>query len=84
MQDSLAAVERFEVSGDRLTLHSEGGQVLVLDPVGSSRAADTLFAGPAIGGHGERPHTGTGAGDTAVTGDAPVSLYPAALASAPS
>ncbi|MYJ12234.1 MAG: hypothetical protein F4086_18165, partial [Gemmatimonadetes bacterium] len=27
-------------------------------------------------GHDERPHTGTGAGDTAVTGDAPVSLTP--------
>ena len=28
MQDSLATVERFEVSGERLTLHSEGGQAL--------------------------------------------------------
>ncbi len=34
MQDSLATVKRFEVSGDRLTLHSEGGQVLVFDRVG--------------------------------------------------
>ena len=31
MQDSLATVERFEISGERLTLHSEGGQVLVFD-----------------------------------------------------
>ena len=31
MQDSLATVERFEVSGERLTLHSEGGQVLVFE-----------------------------------------------------
>ena len=29
MQDLLATVERFEVSGDQLTLHSEGGQALV-------------------------------------------------------
>ena len=29
MQDLLATVERFEVSGEQLTLHSEGGQVLV-------------------------------------------------------
>ncbi len=34
MQDSLATVERFEVSGERLALHSEGGQVLVFDRVG--------------------------------------------------
>ena len=34
MQDSLATVERFEVSGDRLTLHSEGGQALVFERVG--------------------------------------------------
>ena len=34
MQDSLATVERFEVSGERLTLHSEGGQVLVFERVG--------------------------------------------------
>ena len=34
MQDSLATVERFEVSGERLTLHSEGGQVLVFKRVG--------------------------------------------------
>ena len=33
MQDSLATVERFEVSGERLTLHSEGGQVLVFERV---------------------------------------------------
>ena len=34
MQDSLATVERFEVSGERLTLHSEGGQALVFQRVG--------------------------------------------------
>ena len=34
MQDSLATVERFEVSGERLTLYSEGGQVLVFERVG--------------------------------------------------
>ena len=34
MQDSLATVARFEVSGEQLTLHSEGGQVLVFQPVG--------------------------------------------------
>lgn len=34
MQDSLATVGRFEVSGERLTLHSEGGQVLVFERVG--------------------------------------------------
>ena len=34
MQDSLATVVRFEVSGERLTLHSEGGQVLVFERVG--------------------------------------------------
>ena len=34
MQDSLASVERFEVSGERLTLHSEGGQALVFERVG--------------------------------------------------
>ena len=34
MQDSLATVERFEVSGDRLTLHSEGGQALVFERLG--------------------------------------------------
>ena len=34
MQDSLATVERFEVSGDRLTLHSEGGQTLVFERAG--------------------------------------------------
>ena len=34
MQDSLATVERFEVSGDQLTLHSEGGQALVFERVG--------------------------------------------------
>ncbi len=33
MQDSLATVERFEVSGERLALHSEGGQVLVFERV---------------------------------------------------
>ena len=35
MQDSLATIERFEVSGERLTLHSEGGQVLVFERVGN-------------------------------------------------
>ena len=34
MQDSLATVERFEVSGERLTLHCEGGQALVFERVG--------------------------------------------------
>ena len=34
MQDSLATVERFEVLGKRLTLHSEGGQALVFERVG--------------------------------------------------
>jgi heat shock protein HslJ len=34
MQDSLATVERFEVSGEQLTLHSEGGQALVFKRVG--------------------------------------------------
>ena len=34
MQDSLATVERFEVSAERLTLHSEGGQALVFERVG--------------------------------------------------
>ena len=34
MQDSLATVERFEVSGDQLTLHSEGGQALVFERAG--------------------------------------------------
>ena len=34
MQDSLATVERFELSGERLMLHSEGGQVLVFERVG--------------------------------------------------
>ena len=34
MQDSLATVERFEVSGEQLTLHSQGGQVLVFERVG--------------------------------------------------
>ena len=33
MQDSLATVERFEVSEERLTLHSEGGQALVFERV---------------------------------------------------
>ena len=33
-QDSLATVERFEVSGERLTLHGEGGRVLVFERVG--------------------------------------------------
>ena len=34
MQDSLATVEEFEISGERLTLHSEGGQALVFERVG--------------------------------------------------
>ena len=34
MLDSLATVERFEVSEERLTIHSEGGQVLVFERVG--------------------------------------------------
>ncbi len=34
MQDSLATVERFEVSAERLTLHSEGGHTLVFERVG--------------------------------------------------
>ncbi len=34
MQDSLATVERFEATGEQLTLHSEGGQVLVFERVG--------------------------------------------------
>ena len=33
MQDLLATVESFEVSEERLTLHSEGGQALVFEPV---------------------------------------------------
>ena len=33
MQDSLATVERFEVSEEQLTLHSEGGQALVFERV---------------------------------------------------
>ena len=34
MQDLLATVERFEVSEEQLTLHSEGGQALVFKRVG--------------------------------------------------
>ena len=34
MQDSLATVERFEVSGEQLTLHSEGGHALVFERAG--------------------------------------------------
>ena len=34
MQDLLATVERFEISGERLTLHSEAGQALVFERVG--------------------------------------------------
>ncbi len=34
MQDSLATVGQFEVLGEQLTLHSEGGQVLVFERVG--------------------------------------------------
>ena len=33
MQDLLATVERFEVSEERLTIHSEGGQALVFERV---------------------------------------------------
>ena len=33
MQDLLATVERFEVSGEQLRLHSEGGQALVFQRV---------------------------------------------------
>ena len=35
MQDLLATVERFEVSGERLTLYSEGGQALVFERAGN-------------------------------------------------
>ena len=34
MQDLLATVERFEISDQQLTLHSEGGQTLVFEKVG--------------------------------------------------
>ena len=34
MQDSLATVERFEVTEEQLTLHSEGGQVMVFERAG--------------------------------------------------
>ena len=34
MQDLLATIERFEVSGKQLTVHSEGGQALVFEKVG--------------------------------------------------
>ena len=40
MQDSLATVERFEVSGERLTIHSEGGQVLVFERVAGGRQSE--------------------------------------------
>ena len=40
MQDSLATVERFEVSGEQLTLHSEGGQVLVFKRVEGTRQSE--------------------------------------------
>ena len=33
MQDSLATVERFEISGEQLTLHSEGRQALVFERI---------------------------------------------------
>ena len=35
VQDSLVTVEQFEISGERLTLHSEGGQALVFERVGN-------------------------------------------------
>ena len=35
MQDLLATIEGFEVSGDRLTLQSEGGQALVFERSGN-------------------------------------------------
>ena len=35
MQDLLATVERFEISDQQLTLHSEGGQTLVFEKVGN-------------------------------------------------
>ena len=31
MQDSLATVEQFEIAGERLTLHSEGGKAMVFE-----------------------------------------------------
>ncbi len=34
IEDSLIAMERFEVSGNRLTLQSKGGQVLILEITG--------------------------------------------------
>ena len=34
IQDLLATVETFEVSGEQLTLHSEGGQALVFERAG--------------------------------------------------
>lgn len=34
IEESLATVKRFEISGKKLTLHSEGGQVLVFKRVG--------------------------------------------------
>lgn len=37
MQDSLATVERFEISGERLTLYSSGGQVLVFEHLQSDQ-----------------------------------------------
>ena len=37
VQDLLATVERFEVSGEQLTLHSEGRQVLVFEQVSKDR-----------------------------------------------
>lgn len=35
IQESLATVEEFEISGERLTLHSEGGDALVFERVGN-------------------------------------------------
>ena len=35
MQDSMATEERFQVSGERLTLHSESERVLVFERVGA-------------------------------------------------
>ncbi len=39
LQGALATVERFEIAGERLTLYSEGGQVLVFERSGKAGAA---------------------------------------------